>query len=454
MNKRLSRRTALRGLGTVIALPFLESMATAAPLISSPNIMPRPAVKPPVRMAFVYVPNGMHMPDWTPQGTGKRFELPKILNQMSDFKDKMTVLSGLALDGAFSHGDGGGDHARSVASFLTGAHPKKTHGNDIRNGKSVDQVAADAIGHLTRFPSLELGTEESAPSGKCDSGYSCLYTSNISWRTETSPLAKEINPANVFERLFGSADIDQNRAALAIRDRRKLSILDFVNEDAKSLRKTLGVKDRRKVDEYLHAVRGIERQLLASDKLGEKEEGVPDYPRPAGVPAEYEQHVKLLMDMMVLAFQTDSTRIISFMYANAGSNRSYRNIGISNGHHNLSHHGGSKSKQEKISQINLFHASLFNRFLKRLDSVQEGGKTLLDNSMIMYGSGIADGNSHRHNNLPIALFGHGGGSVRGGQHLQFPKNTPLTNLYVSMMQRMNVPVNQFSDSDGKIQNLG
>ena len=453
MSKRLSRRTVLRGMGTALALPFLESMAISAPLISSPRIVPRGEAKAPVRTAFIYVPNGMHMRDWTPDGVGRRFELPKILNQMAEFKDKMTVLSGLALDGAFAHGDGGGDHARSVASFLTGAHPKKTHGNDIRNGKSIDQVAADTIGHLTRFPSLELGTEESAPAGKCDSGYSCLYTSNISWRTETSPLAKEINPANVFERMFGSEDIDQNRAALAIRERRKLSVLDFVNEDAKSLRKSLGVKDRRKVDEYLHAVRGIERQLLASKKLGEKEDGVPDYPRPAGVPAEYEQHVKLLMDMMVLAFQTDSTRIISFMYANAGSNRSYRNIGISNGHHNLSHHGGSKSKQEKISKINVFHASLLNRFLKRLDSIEENGKTLLDHSMILYGSGIADGNSHRHRNLPIALFGHGGGTIRGGQHLQFPKNTPLTNLYVSMMQRMNVKIDQFSDSDGLIRNL-
>ena len=423
--KMLSRRTVLRGFGTALALPLLESMTLAAPLVCSSNIVRPSVVKPPVRMAFLYVPNGMNMTDWIPDKPGPDFTVPKILEPVAEFKDAMTIISGLGLDGAKAHKDGGGDHARSVAAFLTGAHPKKTFGTDIRNGKSVDQVAAEAIGDQTRFPSLELGTEESAPSGKCDSGYSCLYTSNISWRTDTSPLAKEINPANVFARLFGSSNATENRKALAIRERRKLSILDFVNDDAKSLQRTLGAKDQRKLDEYLYAVRSIEKQILSTDKLGEREEGVPDYPRPEGVPAEYEQHVKLLFDMMVLAFQTDSTRTISFMYTNAGSNRSYRNLGISSGHHNLSHHGGSAKKQKEIGMINNYHAKLLRHLLLRLSLVKEENGTLLDNCMIMYGSGIADGNSHRHVDLPISLFGKGGGTIQSGRHLKLEKPAPI-----------------------------
>lgn len=455
MNKQgftISRRTLLRGMGSAMALPWLEAMTGPAPLIAG---LSAPVKTPPLRMAFLYVPNGMHMPHWKPQGADKDFEMPKILEPVAQFRDHMTVFSGLSLRGAKALGDGGGDHARSVAAFLTGAHPKKTHGSNIRNGKSVDQVAADMIGTLTRLPSLELGTEASAPAGKCDTGYSCLYTSNISWRTDTSPLAKEIDPASVFERLFGSTKDLENQKALELRQRRRLSILDLVNDDAKALQKKLGTQDRQKLSEYLHAVRDIERRLQAADKLEEpeNENDVPDFPRPEGVPAEFGEHVKLLFDMLVLAFQTDSTRVATFMYTNAGSNRSYRKLGIKEGHHNLSHHGNSIPKQQKISEINQYHVSLLHHLLDRLSNIPEGNGTLLDNCMIMYGSGIADGNAHAHDNLPIALFGKGGGTIRGGQHIRVRPGTPLTNLYVSMLDRVGASIDSFSDSNGRVEIL-
>ena len=401
---KISRRIALRGLGTAIALPWMEAMTSPAPLIAGfTNRVP--VERAPVRMAFLYVPNGMHMPDWTPQGPGGRdFELQSIMKPVAQFKKKMNVITGLSLKGAKALGDGGGDHARSVAAFLTGAHPKKTHGSDIKNGISVDQIAAAKIGHLTKLKSLELGTEGSSTGGRCDNGYSCLYTSNVSWRTDRSPIPKEINPVAVFERLFGSDKRGENAQALAKRDAKRKSILDFVHGEAKSLSKVLGAQDRRKLDEYLYAVRDIERRLKVTEKLTDKDEDVSNFPRPAGVPRDYGEHVKLLLDMMVLAFQTDSTRVATFMYANAGSNRAYRNLSIRDGHHSISHHGKSRTKQAKISKINTYHMTLASHFLKRLDSIKEGNRTLLDNSLILYGSGIADGNTHRHEDLPICLL--------------------------------------------------
>ncbi len=454
MNRnQISRRTLLRGsFGAAMALPWLEAMAPAAPLITSAasTIARKVAGGPPVRMAFLYVPNGMHMQDWSPKGPSeKKFELQKIMEPISDFRDQMNVFTGLTLDGAFAHGDGGGDHARSVASFLTGSHPKKTNGDDIRNGQSVDQVAAERIGHLTRLKSLELGTQDSAQAGQCDSGYSCLYTSNISWRTERSPLAKEINPASVFDRLFGTDDGPQlDPRTLARRERDRKSVLDFVGQEAKILSNKLGIQDKRKLEEYMYAVRDIERRLASTEKLDQTESDVPDAPRPIGVPAEYGEHVKLLFDMMTLAFQTDSTRTISFMYSNAGSNRPYKNLAIKDGHHNISHHGGSPEKQANISKINHYHVSLLRHLLTRLANIQEGGGSLLDNCMILYGSGIADGNSHTHKDLPICMFGGGGGTVKTGRHLRLKSGTPLTNLYRSMLDRVGAPVDRFSDSNG------
>ncbi len=446
---RISRRTVLRGLGATISLPLLEAMLPA-PARGAGD----PGTKPPVRMAFLYVPNGIHMPAWTPAQTGHQFELPPTLQPLAKYQAHLTVLSGLTLNGARALGDGGGDHARSVAAFLTGAHPKKTNGADISNGVSVDQLAAGEIGTQTRLPSLELGLERSAKAGNCDSGYSCVYTSNMAWRSPTSPVAKEVDPGAVFDRLFGDALKDQSLQDRSRQDRYKASILDLVLEDAKALQTKLGDTDRRKLDEYLFAVRDIERRIANAGKLRNAQAGVPDYDRPAGVPGEFEQHAQLMFDLMTLALQTDATRILTFMFTNAGSNRNYPQIDVREGHHDLSHHGNDSAKQEKIAKINLYHMTLFSYLIDKLSTTPEGEGTLLDNCMAMYGSGISDGNRHNHDDLPIILLGRGGGSIQAGRHLQYPRDTPLTNLYWSMLQRMGVPVDSFSDSTGTLEDLG
>jgi hypothetical protein len=404
-------------------------------------------------MAFLFVPNGMHMPAWTPEKEGPLEKLPPTLEPLAEFKSEILLLDGLTLDGGRAHGDGPGDHARCVASFLTGAHPYKTNGKDIRNGVSVDQVAAQAIGERTRFPSLELGCEPSAQAGRCDSGYSCAYTSNMSWRTPTSFMPKEINPRAVFDRLFGDADMANRSAGLTQRQRYRKSILDFVAEDAKSLRRDLGVRDQRKLDEYLYAVREIEDRIDKTDKLGATERGASNFPRPAGTPEDFDEHVRVMMDMMVLAWQADATRILTFMYTNAGSNRSYPDNGVREGHHTLSHHGNDPEKQAKIAKINRHHVSLLAHFLQRLRSVREGDGTLLDHAMIMYGSGLGDGNRHNHDRLPILVAGRGGGTIQPGRHRSYPKETPLANLYLAMLHRMGVKPDSFADSTGPLQNL-
>jgi len=444
---RISRRTVLRGLGASLALPLLEAM--------TPRVA-RGATQtgPPRRMAFFFVPNGAHMPDWKPKDEGALGELPAILKPLESHKSEMTVLTEMALDGGRAHGDGPGDHARCVASFLTGAHPHKTSGKDIRNGISVDQVAAQKIGHLTRFPSLELGTQPSSQGGRCDSGYSCVYTSNVSWRTPTSPMAKEINPRAVFDRLFGRQEDSADVAATARRDKYRKSVLDFVAEDAASLKRKLGSTDQRKLDEYLYAVRQIERRIDQSEKIRLGDTDVPEVPRPAGVPKSFAEHVKLMMDMSVLAFQTDSTRVMTFMYTNAGSNRNYTNIEVPQGHHSLSHHGNDPKKLAQISRINRYHTQIFAHFLDRMRSVQEEGVSLLDQSMVMYGSGIGDGNRHNHDDLPILLFGRGGGTIKSGRHLVYPEDTPLTNLYLALLDRIGASTDKLADSTGPLEGLG
>lgn len=442
---RISRRTVLRGIGTAIALPWLEATSPQVAFGAEPP-------KPPVRMAFLSVPNGKHMPDWTPDKSGTDFELKSTLQPIAKFKSQMLQLSGLALDGGKAHGDGPGDHARSCASFLTGAHPKKTDGADIYNGISVDQLAAEKIGHQTRFPSLELGIERGAQSGNCDSGYSCAYSANVAWRTPTSPVAKEIDPTAVFDRLFGEGNSGEQGLAKAKRERYRKSVLDFVLEDAKQLQSRLGASDQRKLDEYLYAVRDIERRIGGVDKLAGAEQGI-NFSRPAGVPAKFEDHTKLLFDLMTLAFQTDSTRVISFMYANEGSNRNYPEVNVNDGHHNLSHHGNNAEKQSLISQINRYHITLLSHLLERLASIKEGDRTLLENSMIFYGSGIGDGNRHNHDDLPIVVFGRGGGALKTGRHNIYPKDTPLTNLYRTMLDISGARVDSFSDSTGLLEDI-
>jgi hypothetical protein len=443
---RLSRRTILRGLGVSVALPFLEAMQPR-PLLAAPG-----AVKsPPLRMAFLYVPNGVHMPGWTPRSPAAGFDLPPILEPLTPVKDELVVLSGLSLDPARAHGDGGGDHARAMASFLTGRHPRKTDGADLKAGVSVDQAAAQKIGHATRFPSLEIGCEGGKNAGECDHGYSCAYQSNLSWRSETTPVAKQINPRLVFDRLFGAPAGSQGGEDLARSDRHNKSILDFVAADARELTGALGAADRRKIDEYLTGVRELEQRINRSRP--DLDVGVARYPRPLGIPADYQEHLRLMGDLLVLALQSDVTRVVTFVFANDGSNRSYRTVGVADGHHDLSHHGGDPAKQQKIEQINRFHTAQLAYILKKLKSISEGDGTLLDHCMILYGSGISDGNAHAHDDLPILLAGKANGSIKTGRHLRLPKETPLTNLYVSMLDRMGVKVDGFGDSTGRLDAL-
>jgi hypothetical protein len=341
--KPLERRTLLRGIGTAIALPWLEAMTPVSRAAMR-------ADEKPIRMLFVMVPNGIHMADWTPSSERSKFELPATLRPLEKHRNSLNVFTGLTLDGARDHGDGAGDHARSGAAFLTGAHPKKTDGADIKNGISVDQVAAQGIGQKSKFASLELGLEGSAQSGNCDSGYSCAYSSNLAWRNESSPLAKEMDPSAVFERLFGTPEKVSDATPAGVRNARRKSILDYALEDAKSLKIKLGAADGRKLDEYLYAVRDVENRLQRSDKLQLGENGLPNYSRPAGVPRVWEDHCRLMMDMIALAIRTDATRVLSFMMANEGSNRGYPEIGAPESHHDLSHHGRAKTHKPRYKR--------------------------------------------------------------------------------------------------------
>lgn len=441
--KLISRRTVVRGLGGFsLALPWLEAMGPLQAWAEGAD----PKIVAPNRMAFLYVPNGAQMPDWTPKGEGNKFDLTPILEPLAKVKHQLQVLTGLEADKANAYGDGGGGHARAMAAYLTGVHPHKTDGTDIRNGVSVDQVAAARVGDKTRLPSLEIGTEQGAMAGNCDSGYSCVYSSTMSWRSATQPLPKQVNPKLVFERLFGSGDPAQKK-----RNEKRKSILDYVREDSKDLTKQLSKNDGRKLDEYFSAIRDIEQRMERAEKLPPVK--VPEYPAPMGIPANYEEHIRLMCDLLVLAFQADVTRISTFVLANEASNKPYPFIKVSEGHHDLSHHGGDKAKQEKITKINQFHVRQLAHLLERLENVQEGEGTLLDHSMIAYGSGIHDGNAHNHDNLPILLAGGGCGTLTPGRHVRVKKGTPLNNLWVSMLNRMEIDVEKLGDSTGALKDV-
>jgi len=444
-NLHIPRRTFLKGMGTAMALPLLEAMAPSKLLAATAT------PSHPLRMAFVYVPNGMNMADWTPSAEGAQFELPSILQPLQPHQNDLQVLTGLAHRKADPNGDGAGDHARASASFLTGMQARKTAAVDIRAGVSVDQVAAAKIGNYTRLPSLELSCDKGQQAGACDSGYSCAYQFNLAWKTATTPLPPEVNPRAVFERLFSNGIAGESQESRAARQANHKSILDFVLEDARQLKAKLGTTDRRKLDEYMTAVREIEQRIERAEKFSAAST---DYAKPGGIPGDYEQHLRVMFDLLALAFQTDTTRISTFIIAHDGSNRSYPFIGVSDGHHDLSHHGGNLDKKKKIAAINQFHVRQFAYFLEKLKSIKEGEGTLLDNSMIVYGSGISDGNAHNHNDLPVLLAGRAGGRLTTGRHVRYTKDTPMTNLYLSMLQRMGVEADRLGDSTGKLQNLG
>ena len=448
----ISRRTALRGIGVTMALPWLEAMAgggKAVASVASAGLRTAPAA--PVRMAFVFAPNGVNYPAWAPSGAGKAYEFSPTLRALAPVREHVNVITGLTLDKARANGDGPGDHARSSASFLTGAQARKTAGNDINLGISVDQFAAGQIGGATRLPSLELGCEAGRPTGNCDSGYSCAYSSNISWADETTPVPKSVNPARVFERLFGDA---ADAAQRSDRLRRRASVLDHVLEDSRRLERRLGAGDRRKLDAFQTSVREIERRVQNARDEGDRAPTPPEgYDAPAGVPRAFSEHIDLMFDMMLLAFRMDLTRVCSFAMANDGSNRTLPEIGIREGHHHLSHHQNNEEMVEKIRIIDRFYLERYAAFVDRLAATPEGDGTLLDNCMVMYGCGISDGNRHNHEDLPVVLAGRAGGAIDTGRLIATPRETPLCNLYVSMLERAGCDVASFGDSTGNLRGL-
>lgn len=455
---RMGRRLFLRGAGVTMALPWLEALA---PNLGRRALGANRSSTPPVRLAFVFFPNGAIPDSWKPQQEGAGYEFSPTLQPLAPLRDDMLILSGLAQDNGRAKGDGPGDHARSAASFLTGAHPVKTAGADIRVGVSADQLAAELIGGQTRLPSLELGIERGKHAGSCDSGYSCAYSNTISWKNGTTPVAKEIQPRLVFDRMFGSQSGD-NRTNAARAFYRK-SILDLVANDAARLQKTVGQTDRRKLEEYFTGIRELETRIeraereaaaAATEDQRERLASVaPNMDIAYGIPTDVTQHIRLMYDLLALAFQTDTTRVATLMLANEGSNRSYSMVDVKEGHHQLSHHQGSKEKIEKIRRIDLFLATQFAYFLEKMKSIREGDGTLLDNSLIVYGSGLGDGNAHSHHDLPIVLAGRGGGSVTPGRHLVYPSDTPLNNLFLSMLDRAGAVCERLGDSTGQLQNL-
>lgn len=444
----LSRRTMLKGLGVSLALPLLESMGTSHLIAGEAAAAPAAA---PVRMAFMYVPNGVHMQTWTPTAEGAGYELPWTLEPLQPFKDSFNILTGLTQQKAAANGDGPGDHARALATFLTGTQARKTNGADIRAGVSVDQLAAMELAKHTRFASLELGCDPAAMAGNCDSGYSCAYSSNISWKSESQPVPKEVDPKLVFERLFTSGRPGETEAARQRRVKYNQSVLDFVTDDARKLHAQLGGSDRRKLDEYLTAVRELELRIA---KSGQQDDlAALQSKKPAGIPSKFSEHVRLLGDLMVLAFQTDTTRVSTLVFANEGSNRNYTEIGINSGHHELSHHESKEEKLEQLRKINRFHIEQLAYILGRMQEIREGEGTLLDNTVLVYGSGIGDGNRHNHDDLPLLMAGRAGGTIDTGRHIKYENGTPMTNLFLSLLDRVGAKVESLGDSSGRLSGL-
>jgi hypothetical protein len=444
MSKQLSRRAVLRGMGVAVALPALEAMR---PLQAFGQV----GSKPPLRMAFLSIPNGVNNTHWFPKDYGTSFVLPKTLSPLESVRRDLLVISGLAHDKAKANGDGPGDHARSSATLLTGCQARKTDGKDIRAGVSVDQVAADKIGSRTKLASIELGCDKGAMAGNCDSGYSCAYSSSIAWKSPTLPLPKEINPRAVFTRLFGDPSQIAQERDRAKHEMYRRSVLDLVSGEAMSLNADLGVADRRKLEEYLEAVRSVEKQIQSAEQ--DEVRRMPQMEAPEGIPAEFPAYAKLMMDLLVVAFQTDTTRIATFVLANEGSNRTFPWIEVRDGHHSLSHHGGNVEKLEKIQKIDQFYVEQYSYLIRKMKSVSEGEGTLLDNAMLFYGGAIGDGNRHNHNELPILLAGNAQGTIETGRHIRYPKDTPLANLFLSMLERMGVKEERLGDSTGRLDQL-
>jgi len=435
--KALSRRTMLRGLGAAVGLPLLDSMIPAL----------RAAPAPVRRAAFLYTPNGIIMKDWTPATDGADFEFSPTLKPIEPFRDRILVLSGLEHHNGEALGDGPGDHARAGASWLTGVHPKKTEGADIHNAVTVDQILAKAIGRETSLPSLELGLENVGIAGGCDSGYSCAYSNTISWGSPTTPIPYETNPRAVFERLFGDGETT-DPAARAVQSREDRSLLDFVLADANRISRSLGAADRSKMSDYLDAVREIERRIHQAEMKNAAAPALPALDRPDGIPPTFEEHIQLMFDLITVAFQADVTRVVTLMYSREGGNRTYPQIGVSEAHHGLSHHQNDPAKMALLQLIDHHHVEMFSYFLGKLTATKDGAGTLLDHSTVVYGSSLSDSNRHLHYNLPAVIAG--GANFRGGRHLRYEKGTPMTNLYVSLLDGFGVRPEKIGDSTGEL----
>jgi Protein of unknown function (DUF1552) len=434
--KHLPRRTFLRGLGASISLPFLDAML--------PAFAAAPAS--PARLMYVYAPTGMIPEAWYPSAAGADFEFQRVMKPLEKFRKDILVVSGLGDNPGRALGDGNGDHARAVASYLTGAHPKKTLGADMRCGISADQVAARVLGKQTRFASLEVTCEDSRQAGECDS-YSCAYQA-ISWKSETQPLPPEMNPRLLFERLFGDLDVSGTPAERKNQDAYRKSILDLTLQDTQRLQSTLGAADRRKLDEYLTSIRELETRIGKAES--DTRQLPPGLAKPDGIPANFAEHSRLIFDLLAVALQTDITRVATFMLAREGGVRPYPECGVPEAHHSISHHGNNPELVEKLIRIQSYHMEQFAYFVGKLKSIPDGAGSLLDHSAIVYGASMADPNRHDHGRCPTLVAGNAGGRIHSGKHIVYPEGTPMANLHLSMLDAVGVPAEKLGDSTGKL----
>jgi len=440
--KTMNRRTILRGTGAALALPLLDAMVSNATAMEAGAAARK-------RLHVIYTPNGMLMQNWTPASEGEGYAITPTLKPLEPYRSKMLVISGLDHAQAEALGDGAGDHGRCCGSYLTGVHVKKTEGADLASGVSMDQLVAKQYGEKTQIPSLEMGLEPPSLVGSCDTGYSCAYTNTLSWASANTPLPVTINPREVFEQLFGDGDSLDSKSRLA-QLKRQASILDFVADDAKRLSANMGANDKHKLDEYMTSVRDIERRIQKMEQGGGDVAALPAFARPSGVPDGFEDHARMMVDLMVLAAQADLTRVNTLMLARETSARSYPEIGVPDGHHPLSHHGNDPEKMARLTKINTLHMEQVAYYLKRMSETKEGDGTLLDHTMLLAGASLADPNAHSHRDLPTIVAG---GLIKGNRHMVAPKQTPMTNLMLAMMDTLDVKVEKLGDSTGRLAGL-
>jgi hypothetical protein len=440
-NKHISRRALLRGAGTAIALPLLDAMV--------PALAPALAANPARRFGVVYHPNGVIYDQWLPKGAGSQFELSPTLKGLESFKDKLIVVTGLFSDQAEALGDGGGDHSRACGSYLTGVHVKKSD-TALENATSMDQIAAKAFERETQLSSLQMTADENSLLGSCDLGYSCAYSSTLSWLTPTLPLMAENNPRVLFERMFGSSDSTDARVRAA-RLSQDHSLLDSISDRVRQLQRQLGHADNRKVNDYLTSLRDVERRIQKAEEQSSK--ALPDLAQPAGIPDNFDAHVRLLYDLQLLAYQSDLTRVITFMYGREQTGRPYPQIGIPEPHHPLTHHQGNPEKMEKCARIQRHHIALFAEYLEKLRNTPDGDASLLDHVILLFGAGISNSDRHTHGPLPTLVVGGGAGTLKGGRHLVYPEHTPLTNLELTLLSKLGVPAEKLGDSNGQFREL-